>query len=67
MRVPSFSAVSPSTTGWAPLVLLFGILPGSVSAQSGTIRQWQYVASSTGRGCELEMVEVGRPEPGPGE
>jgi NADPH:quinone reductase-like Zn-dependent oxidoreductase len=48
-------------------LLLSVLVPASVSAQTGTIRQWQYAASPAGTGCQLEMVEVARPEPGPGE
>ena len=42
-------------------------VPGSSAAQSSTIRQWQYVAAPGGQGCEMELVEVPRPEVGPGD
>lgn len=47
---------------------LFALLPlTSADAQSSTIRQWQYVTGPGDEGCQVGLVEVPRPEAGPGE
>src|SRR5690606_37398776 len=38
-----------------------------VAAQPSTTRQWQYFANPGEQGCQLAMVEVPTPQPGPGE
>ncbi|MEX2048638.1 MAG: NAD(P)-dependent alcohol dehydrogenase [Gemmatimonadota bacterium] len=58
------SAPRVAAVGLATFLLA---LPSATAAQSGTIRQWQYVAGPGGEGCELRLVAVPRPEPGPGE
>jgi NADPH:quinone reductase-like Zn-dependent oxidoreductase len=58
------SAPRVAGVGLAALLLA---LPTATDAQSTTIRQWQYVAGPGGQGCELRLVDVPRPEPGPGE
>jgi len=53
---------------WAGLaVSLTWLGPVSAAGQSQTIRQWQYAPSADGRDCVLTLVDVRRPEPGPGE
>ena len=42
-------------------------MPGLVTAQSGTVRQWQYTPSSDGASCTLAIGEVRTPQPGAGE
>ncbi|HUF75340.1 MAG TPA: NAD(P)-dependent alcohol dehydrogenase, partial [Longimicrobiales bacterium] len=42
-------------------------LPDPSAAQSSSIRQWQYIASADGQGCQLGMVEVPKPTLGPGD
>ena len=54
-----------------PAILAAGLaaailLPRSVAGQE-TIRQWQYVPTADGIGCELRLAEVASPGPGPGE
>lgn len=41
------------------------LAPASAWAQ--TVRQWQYAPTPDGRDCVLRLVEIQRPEPGPGE
>lgn len=58
------------TLRWVVTAVCFApplFLAAPVEAQESTIRQWQYVASTSGQGCELEMVTVPTPRPGPGE
>jgi NADPH:quinone reductase-like Zn-dependent oxidoreductase len=43
------------------------LLAAPAHAQSGTVRQWQYVAGPGGQGCQLGLVEVPSQEPAPGE
>lgn len=57
--------VGPGVAMRCAAVLL--ILSTHAQAQSATIRQWQYVAGPGGEGCQLGLVEVPRPEPGPGD
>lgn len=40
--------------------------PSPADAQT-TMRQWQFAAGPDGRGCQLALVTVPRPEPGPGD
>ena len=53
-----------AAAGW---LILLSLVPTTTEAQTGTIRQWQYVAGPGGQGCQLGLVEVPAPEVGPGE
>jgi len=61
MRIKRFPAL------FAFLIGGMVLMPGVVWAQSETMRQWHYVPSSDGNGCELGLREVPTPQPGPGE
>jgi NADPH:quinone reductase-like Zn-dependent oxidoreductase len=43
------------------------LVQGSVEAQTGTVRQWQYTPTASGAGCELALREVQTPAPDAGE
>jgi NADPH:quinone reductase-like Zn-dependent oxidoreductase len=63
---------SPDAVGTVRCATLFftSILlaaPEPSAAQASTIRQWQYVAAPGGEGCQLALVDVPRPQLGPGD
>ena len=61
---------TPKSSGWiaaAACLVSSVLLIYPAAAQENTIRQWQYATAPGGQGCELQMVTVPRPEPGPGE
>lgn len=56
---------------WPRIVSGCAVLPlllvSLAEAQPAMMRQWQYVTGPGGEGCQLGLVEVPTPEPGPGE
>ena len=58
----STSGVWPQLLVWAAI-----LVPVSATAQTSSIRQWQYLPGADGESCELGLREVATPELGPGE